>query len=160
MKLQLLNALSKRFSDRSEDSIQSEIEALSDEKRSFFRTHNGFIRETRHELIDFALGEARFNTDRLMREAKESGQLNPATLPALAAEWLAVRDAGLIDGLHRSIDDAGDLSPLSKAEFEAKMAEFDSEIDSRRLELKRREKAAQLEEAERELANVGARAEA
>lgn len=144
-----LEKLRAAFRPASDDELREQIELLKAERRAFAREHDGRLREQRHARVDKVFREAQDEADRRLVKARgTSGPLALPTLVELEPFWRIAHDDDLRERLHAEVDQATDLSPLSLAEFEQRIAKLDGEIRKRTDELALREAERPKLEAE------------
>jgi hypothetical protein len=155
-----LAELKKRFGSRDEEAIRSEIASLHGQRREFEREHRR-LREDAHDQIDRKVADARAHVDGLLETygPEVSGfPLSGANLADPSAPSLVdlhvmhrlAEDVAFVTKLHEAIDASPEaFSPLSRAEYEATLVDFDRRIEELELELQRRVVERQQAEAAR-----------
>lgn len=145
-----LTELKRKFGTRSEAAIRSEIESLRTKRRQFEREHRR-LREDAHQQLDQRVADAEAHVE-LTIQAHGPDVLsipligtsiaNPSaqSLVDLHAMYRFARDEVFIARLHAAIDSAPDgiYSTLSRADYEAKLAGFDTHVAELEVELRRR----------------------
>jgi len=158
-----LGDLKRRFGSKSLEEIEAAIGEYDAAKRAFQREHRSF-REDAHRALDGRLKDARDHVEQSLMIYGADLPLDGVNLAATGAESLTslylldqlASDEGFVGRLHAAIDKApdGTYAAITKAEYEQRLAEFDSQAADLRTELRRREvEAAEVaaKEARRQL---------
>lgn len=156
-----LSQIEKRYGAKSDEQLEALIAENERERRTFSQKHaRGPFPETSHEQLAKAIEEARAALDAgLTQVAAGAVMVRPSPLAfgrslcELASLDRIANDEPFQARLRAAIDAS---SPsMAKPKVEAKLAQFDSEIESLQTELKRRSVVLRRDEADAELAGLG-----
>ncbi len=148
----------------SDAEVSSQLDELRDQRQALAREHQNMIRDDAHTAFDRSREEARETFAVTLRVLEPRDLVRGFTLQTrtpgypnlleLSALWAAGHDEGFAAAVHASIDGVEGWSPLSRDEYEKKMAKLDSDIAEREGELKRRDIDRRRQELESELATL------
>jgi hypothetical protein len=153
----LLDKLRSTFSSKSDDDVEREIAELQQERRQFARSTPP-RRDNARASLDRLTGEAAARLDALLISYRHQLPGDPthphaqelAGLFVLAAPEFAAR-------AHAVIDKAGGFAEIDEATYNKRLAKFEAAIEDRRVELERRQRAAKLDAAQKELEELAKR---
>jgi hypothetical protein len=156
-----LASIAKAFGEQTAAEISAKKDELAQERRELVRAHAGKTKDDAHDALDRARSEARERLEMMTSSVvDEYGNvlLDPSLgsfshLERLQAYQLANSEP-YWESLHEAVDAAGDehYAPLTRPQYEARVAKLDEEIRKRAVELERRELEARQAAVEAEQA--------
>ncbi len=149
-----LREIAKRFGTKSDEAIEAEIAKLREEKRALAR-RTGRFREDAVASAEALVLSARDQFAALVANVAPTGI--PATIDNASVDRLlrlhlagsSQFEEALLAGVEAT--PAAAFAEGTRVDYEAKLTEFDREIEQRRIELARRQKQAEVDLAEASL---------
>ncbi len=147
----------------SDAEVSTQLDELREERRAFVREHASILRDDAHTAFERSREEARKTCETAFRvlEPRDYVRGFPMNKPMgghslfeLATLWAAGHDETFAAYVHAAIDRLEGWSPLSRGDYDKRLAKLDADIAEREGELKRRDIDRRRQELESELATL------